>query len=70
MTEGILIALITGGLAVISNIIVVAFNNTKTLYRIDQLEKKQDKHNQLIERMFVAEAHIEDMREDIAELKK
>ena len=70
MTEGIMIALITGGLAVISNIIVVAFNNTKTLYRIDQLEKKQDKHNQLIERMFVAEAHIQDMREDIAELKK
>lgn len=69
MTEGIMIALITGGLAVISNIIVVAFNNTKTLYRIDQLEKKQDKHNQLIERMFVAEAHIADMKEDIAELK-
>ena len=70
MTEGIMIAIITGGLAVISNIIIVVFNNSKTLYRIEQLEKKQDKHNQLIERMFVAEAHIEDIKEDIEELKK
>lgn len=55
MTEGIMIAFITGGLAVISNIVVAWANNSKTLYRIDQLEKKVEKHNNLVERMVVIE---------------
>lgn len=29
-----------------------------TLYRIDQLEKKQDKHNTLIERMYKVEDRL------------
>ena len=69
MTEGIMIAIITGGLAVLGNVVVVVFNNTKTLYRIEQLEKKVEKHNNLIERMYGAEAHIDELREDIKEIK-
>lgn len=69
MTEGIIIALITGGLAVFGNMIVVVFNNTKTLYRIEQLEKKVEKHNNLVERMYGAEAHIDEVKEDIKEIK-
>lgn len=65
MTEGIIIALITGGLAVFSNVIIVVFNNSKTLYRIEQLEKKQDKHNQLIERVYECESKIELQEEKI-----
>ncbi|MBR2554509.1 MAG: hypothetical protein IKE94_06565 [Aeriscardovia sp.] len=70
MTEGIMIAIITGGLAVISNIIIVVFNNTKTIYRIDQLEKKVEKHNNFIERMYVAETEIKEIKDDIQELKR
>lgn len=70
MTEGIMIALITGGLAVISNVIIVVFNNSKTLYRIEQLEKKVEKHNNFIERMYALEAQVTDMKDDIAELKR
>ena len=69
MSEGVVVALITGGLAVVSNIIIVVFNNSKTLYRIDQLEKKVEKHNQFIERMYSAEAHIDAIEDDIKELK-
>ena len=65
-----MIAFITGGLAVLSNIIVVAFNNAKTIYRIEQLEKKVEKHNNFIERMYIAETQIAEMKEDINELKK
>ena len=65
MTEGIIVALITGGLAVISNIIVVVFNNSKTIYRISVLEKKVEKHNNLVERMTAAEVRIDDMQKDI-----
>ena len=70
MTEGILIAFITGGLAVVSNLIIVFFNKSKTLYRIDQLEKKQDKHNQLIERMALAEEKIKVANHRIEDLEE
>ena len=70
MTEGIMIALITGSMAIISNIIIVVFNNSKTLYRIEQLEKKVEKHNNFIERMYALEAQVTDMKDDIAELKR
>ena len=45
MTEGIMIAIITGCLAAIPTIIAVVVNNAKTIYRIDVLEKKFEKHN-------------------------
>ena len=70
MTEGIMIALITGSMAIISNIIIVVFNNSKTLYRIEQLEKKVEKHNNFIERMYVAETENKELQNDIAELKR
>lgn len=50
-----MIAIITGGLAVLSNVIIVVFNNSKTLYRIEQLEKKVEKHNNFIERVYECE---------------
>lgn len=70
MTEAIIVALITGGIAVICNIITVISSSNKTLYRLDQLEKKQDKYNNLQERMIKAEKDIEAIYEDIDELKK
>lgn len=70
ITEGITIALITGGLAIVSNIVVAAFQNSKTIYRIDQLEKKVEKHNNLVERITILEQsdktqwiRIDEMRE-------
>lgn len=55
LTEGIAIALITGGMAVVSNVVVAWAQNSKTIYRIDQLEKKVEKHNNLVERMVSVE---------------
>ena len=55
MTEGVMIALITGGMAIVSNMLIVWANNSKTIYRIDQLEKKVEKHNNLVERMVKME---------------
>ena len=66
MTEGIIIALISSGLSLVGVIATVIYGNNKTgktvkaqtdltIYRIEQLEKKQDKHNTLIERMYAVE---------------
>ena len=38
-------------------------------YRIEQLEKKMDKHNSLIERIALAERDIKHIISDIDELK-
>jgi len=72
MTEAIIIAFITGGLAIISNLVIAATNNSKTIYRIEQLEKKMEKHNQLIERVALLEhdeqtqwKRIDELREEI-----
>lgn len=56
MDNSIIVALITGGLAIVSNMIIAMMNSKLMLYRIEQLEKKQDKYNNLQERMIKAEA--------------
>lgn len=63
MTEAIIVAIITGGLALLGNVISNSAAHSKTMYRIEQLEKKQDKHNSLIERMYAAEKTIEVLEE-------
>lgn len=57
--EAILVAVITGGLTLIGTIISNSSNHSKTMYRIEQLEKKQDIHNGVIERMYKVEKAIE-----------
>lgn len=37
--------------------------NDLTLYRIHELEKKQDKHNTLIERMYAVEQKVNNLEE-------
>ena len=70
MTEGIMIAIVTGCIAAIPTIIAVVVNNAKTLYRIDVLEKKVEKHNNYMERLLQAEVEIRDIKEDITEIKR
>lgn len=69
MSETIITALITGGLMLVGNIIVSIFNNAKTIYRIEQLEKKQDKYNNLQERTLLAEKDIKHIYYEIGEIK-
>lgn len=56
MTEAIIVAIITGACAVISNLAISFTQAGKTLYRIEQLEKKVEKHNNLVERVTRLEA--------------
>lgn len=68
MWEAILVAVITGVFALAGTIISNLTTHSKTMYRIEQLEKKQDKHNNLIERMYAVEKSIEllDERQKVA----
>lgn len=69
MTESIIVALITGSLALLGQIYATRKANEKTLYRIDQLEKKQDKYNNLQERMVIVEKDVKHIYYEIDELK-
>lgn len=55
MNTEIIISLITLLGSAIGTFAGIAVNAKLTNYRIEQLEKKQDKHNSLIERMYKLE---------------
>ena len=73
MSEAVIIALISGlcvGIpSVITTLLSNKSNNKLTLYRIDKLEEKVDKHNSVMERTFKIEEQIKEMTADIKELK-
>lgn len=54
---------------IITNIIISAINNKKSMalveYRLQQLEKKVDIHNSVIDRTYKLEKEIAIIREDI-----
>ena len=48
-------SVIVGAFALLGTVISNNKNSSKTLYRIEQLEQKQEKHNKVIERVIVLE---------------
>ena len=70
MSESVIVALITGILMLIGNIIVAGVNNSKVIYRIELLEKKQDKYNNLQERTVLCEKDIKHIYYEIDEMKE
>lgn len=43
--------------------------NKLTNYRVEQLEKKVEKHNSIVERTFKLEGQVEELQHDIRDLK-
>ena len=70
MSEAVIVALITGAVMLIGNIITAYYQNQKTIYRIEQLEKKQDRYNNLQERVLAAEKDIKHIYYELDEIKE
>ena len=77
VSEAIGVAIITGGLAVLSNVLIAAINNGKTMYRISLLEHKVEKHNNLVERMVIVEEsektqwrQIDDIKDSMEKIRE
>lgn len=70
MSEAVLVAIISGLLTLIGTVLAVVVTNSKTLYRIEQLEKKQDKYNNLQERTLINEKDIKHIYSELDEIKK
>lgn len=69
-------ALITAGASVIVGLLSLWGNymaNRKSqalvAYRLEQLEKKVDKHNSVVERTFILEGRMSEAEHDIRDLK-
>lgn len=59
------LALAPSIISLIGILITALITNSIVKYRVDQLEKKVDKHNNLIERMYVCETEIKDIKEHL-----
>lgn len=51
------------------SILGIITSNKLTIYRVEQLEKKVDKHNNLIDRMYKVESRLDTMENDIQDIK-
>lgn len=70
MSENVIVALITLCGSGIGSLCGIIISNKLTTYRIEQLEKKVDKHNTVIERTFVLEEQMKVANHRIADLEK
>lgn len=41
-----------------------------TNYRIEQLEKQVEKHNSVVERVFVVEGDVKELKHEVSDLKE
>lgn len=66
---GVLSAIITGLLSLAGVYLANRKSTALIAYRLEQLERKQDKHNNLIERMYKVEGRLTEAEHDIRDLK-
>lgn len=57
MDSAIIVAIISGAFTLVGTMGGILASSKLTAYRIEQLEKKVDKHNQVIDRVYRLEQH-------------
>jgi uncharacterized protein (UPF0335 family) len=69
MDSSIITAILACVGTVIGSGLGVVASNKLTTFRLEQLEKKVDKHNGVIERTFRLEERVNEIASDVKELK-
>lgn len=69
MPDTVIVALISGACTLIGTICGVVTSARMTNYRIEQLEKKVEKHNNVVERTYKLEGRLTEAEHDIRDLK-
>lgn len=74
ITEEVITALISGLCVAVPSVMTIMSSNSKTNavmnYRIDELTKKVEKHNNVVERMALQEQQTQTMWKRIDEIKE
>lgn len=80
MSAEIVVAIVAGAFTFLGTVITVLVGNRKasteikektdlTLYRISELEKKQDLHNGVIARVYELEGNVKELQHEVKDLK-
>ena len=70
MSEAVLVALIGLGGSGLGSLFGVLVSSRLTQYRLEQLEKRVQAHNNLIERTYKLEGQMTEVQHDIRDLKE
>ena len=70
LSDVVLVALVGAGGSVLGSLLGVLASNKLTNYRIEQLEKKVDKHNNLIDRTYKLEKKVDMLSQHVDELHR
>lgn len=69
MSETIIVALLSLVGTVIGSLLGILASNRLVVYRIEQLEKKVEKHNNVVERVYTLEEDMKNATERIRKLE-
>lgn len=70
MTDTVVVGLLSVAGTLVGTFGGIITSNKLTVYRIEQLEKKVEKHNNIVERTFQLEGRMHEAENDIKEIKK
>lgn len=70
MEPTIIVALISFAGTVVGTLLGMLAGTKLTTYRIEQLEKKVQAHNEVIERTYVLEGQVTELQHDVRDLKE
>ena len=70
MSDTVIVALISGAFTLIGTVLGIMASAKMTNYRIEQLEKKVEKHNNVVERPYKLEGRMSECEHDVRDLKK
>lgn len=69
MSEAIIVALLGFAGTLLGSLFGILAAQKLTQYRLAQLEEKVNKHNNMVERTYVLEGQMSEVRHDIKDLK-
>lgn len=70
MEPTIIVALISFAGTVVGTLLGMLAGTKLTTYRIEQLEKKVQAHNEVVERTYVLEGQVAELQHDVRDLKE
>lgn len=70
MDSTIIVALISFAGTVVGTALGMLAGTKLTIYRIEQLEKKVQAHNEVVERTYVLEGQVTELQHDVRDLKE
>lgn len=69
MEPTIIVALISFAGTVVGTVLGMLAGTKLTTYRIEQLEKKVQAHNEVVERTYILEGQVTELQHDVRDLK-